>query len=460
MKKKADSVFVCRECGAEHPRWTGRCRSCNSWNSVAESRGTPTVSAGRGPGAEPLLSLAEVVGVKETRLSSGLADIDLVLGGGFVPGSLILVAGEPGVGKSTLLLELARSAPAGFVYFCGEEAPAQIGSRAQRLGLRDQDLRLSRQSDPEALARFILQTRPPLVAIDSIQTLSRSGTSGMPGLVGQLREATMILLDAARAAGTTVIVTGHVTKEGNLAGPRMIEHMMDVVLYLESDRLNHFRILRASKNRFGPVGEVALFEMGAAGLRSLSGLDIARSDANAPGRVCSVLLEGSRPITVEVQALVCRSTPGPPRRVAEGLDTRRLTLIAAVLEKFLKVRLTECDIFANLAGGLDADEPALDLAVSVAILSSLRDTSVPQGLACLGEVGLSGEVRAVARLAPRILDLERLGFKSLVLPDADRESLPVSRLGLRPVSHVGELIGRVFGDSGCASNREAIRCAE
>ncbi len=429
-KKKNRSIFVCRECHAEHAHWGGKCDSCGAWNTLEEQQAAPLAhgtatakkagSSGVRGRLEPLEPLSAIGAAEESRSSSGIPDLDLVLGGGLVAGSFVLIGGEPGVGKSTLLLEIARSFSHKMYYFIGYESVQLVALRARRLGLEDdakkgERLFISRETDLESICTRISRERPAVAVIDSIQTVYGAGRDALPGSVAQLKEAAMMLLETAKTSRVPVIVSGHITKDGAIAGPRLLEHMVDTVLYFESDRLNHYRMLRAIKNRFGPVGEAAFFEMYAGGLRALEGLRPTVIHDSAPGRVYSVILEGSRPIGVEVQSLVSRSAYGQCRRMAEGLDNRRLVLLAAVLEKYLKARLAECDIFANLAGGLTADEPALDLALCAAILSSYQEADLA-GLGCVGEVGLSGEVRPVARLDERIAELTRLGCRRILVP--------------------------------------------
>ncbi|MCB1316903.1 MAG: DNA repair protein RadA [Leptospiraceae bacterium] len=455
-KPKERHRYQCKQCLRPYVRWEGRCTGCGNWNTLEE------ISAGKSEAANlaaaPLTSLRTLERKPESgRLSTGIADMDLVLGGGLVPGLLALLAGEPGVGKSTLVLEIARAFQGKFYYFSGEESVEQIALRADRLELPGERLFISRETDPELICERIRRERPDLAVIDSIQTVYRPGGQQIPGMIGPLKEAAMLFLETARATETPILLTGHITKEGNVAGPRLLEHMVDAVLYFESDRLNHMRVLRAIKNRFGAVGEVALFEMHSRGLRTVEPAHPFRDESHsAPGRVCSVLLEGSRAIPVEVQALVSRAAYGPARRTAEGLDQRRLLLLGAVLEKYGKVRLAECDIFANLAGGLSSDEPALDLALAAAILSSYQEMAVPPTLGCLGEVGLSGEIRPVSRLPERILELSRLAIQQVLVPKAALKNMEQDeRLS---AAGVPELIGVAdIGDLIAILNRSVPR---
>lgn len=448
-KKKQATVFYCEECGHESSRWSGKCSACGAWNSMAEvlagsesGRGGP---AGLGVRERPL-RLAEVVREEEERISTGLSELDGVLGGGLVPGSFILLGGEPGVGKSTLLLEIARRFNGDLYYFSGEESTGQIKMRAERMGVAGEELFLSRQVDLSAIIKTITRERPGLAVIDSIQTVYVAGGDHRPGSPSSLREAAMHLLDACKGAGVPVIVTGHLTKDGAIAGPRLLEHMVDTVLYFESDRLNHYRLLRAVKNRFGPAGETAIFEMHGGGLREVDRFPDSETESLAcPGRVFTAMTEGSRAIRVEVQTLVSRAGAVPGRRMAEGLDQKRLVLLAAVLEKFLRLPLADSDLFANLAGGLRADEPALDLAICAALLSSCRETAFPSGCAFIGEVGLSGEVRPVSRVTGRVRELRQAGFSRIVLPAGNMGELDEERDFARPVTSVAELLADLGG---------------
>ncbi len=350
------------------------------------------------------------------RTTTGLADLDSVLGGGLVAGALVLLGGEPGVGKSTLVLEIARKFPGEMLYFSGEESPSQIRIRASRLGVLSARVQVSRETDLETITDQIAKNRPALAVIDSIQTVQSAGVT--PGSPAILREAAFRLMETAKSHNIPILITGHITKDGAIAGPRLLEHMVDTVLLFESDRLKHYRILRAVKNRFGPVGEVALFEMTGAGLSAAASLAPHRDESAAPGRVYSVIQEGSRSICAEVQALVSRCYAGPPRRMAEGLDNRRLILLAAVLEKYLRMRLSEYDLFANLAGGLSSDDPGLDLGICAAILSSYREIVVPPGFAFIGEVGLTGELRSPGAVGSRVRELTGLGYTTVVLAES------------------------------------------
>lgn len=368
-------------------------------------------------------------------------DVDTVFGGGIVPGSFVLIAGEPGVGKSTLLLELTRKADKSCIYFSGEESPSQVRLRADRMAVPTDRLHVSREMDLSVIRDRILADRPKIAFVDSVQTIYGSNGS-TPGSVGQLREAASVLMDACKTSMSALIVTGHVTKDGAVAGPRLLEHMVDAVFYFENDRLNHHRILRAIKNRFGPVGELAIFEMQSGGLREIRDFRAAEPGREAaPGRIHSVVLEGSRAIVAEVQALVVRSSYGQARRMADGLDNRRLILISAVLEKYLRLKLAENDIFANLAGGLTSDDTALDLALAAAIVSSYRESTEEDFTAYIGEVGLTGEVRSVGGIERRIKELTNLGFNKIYIPAAAKLDPDFCKAELIPVKSVQDIVG-------------------
>ncbi len=439
MAKKQALNFHCASCSEMFSRWSGRCPACESWNTISEipADGRKNV---KGSSAN-IQKLSEIETGTADRLPTGVGELDIVLGGGIVPGSFILIGGEPGVGKSTLILEAARNFTGKFYYFSGEESPGQIKMRADRMGLNAQNLFISRETDLDSICSRLVSEKPAIAVIDSVQTVHRSSHEGTPGSVGQMKEAASALMDVCKRTMIPVMITGHLTREGSIAGPRLLEHMVDVVLYFESDRLNHYRLLRAVKNRFGPVGEVAIFEMASRGLTEVKDFPsiAAARKILAPGRAFTALREGSRAIGIEVQALVTRTAPGLARRTAEGLDSRRLMLMAAVLEKYLSIPLGSCDIFANLAGGLSGDEPALDLAVCAAIISSYREEPLPVGIAFVGEVGLSGEIRQVGQLPARVRELTGLGFSHIVVPDRGRAELTQEKAQISTVSTIQDL---------------------
>ncbi len=362
-------------------------------------------------------------------MGTGLKELDLVLGGGLVPGSLTLIGGEPGVGKSTLVLEVSRyltQANKKVLYISGEESPSQIRMRAERIGFRSTNLLLTSETYAENISAMIEGERPSVVFVDSIQTIAREALPNQAGTVTQLRECTQVLLETAKRSGIPILMTGHITKEGTIAGPKVLEHLVDTVLYFEGDRLNYYRLLRAVKNRFGAVGDLAIFEMFSGGLREVGDRNRIFVSAGAEersGSVISAVLEGSRALTVEVQALVSKTGFAQARRMAEGPDTRRVILLAAVIEKYIKIKLGECDLFSNLAGGLNADEPALDLAICTSIISSYLDQPLPKGTCVLGEVGLSGEVRSIGQANLRIKELAGVGMKKVILPEGNLSEL-------------------------------------
>ena len=415
METKQRSYYVCQNCQVEHIRWAGKCNSCDSWNTIVEVEHS---SLGNGSSQAKLTPLSELNLEEENRISSGIKDLDQVLGGGIMTDALHLIAGEPGVGKSTLLLEIARHSKHLLYYFSGEESVSQIAKRAQRMGVENKQLYISRETNLLSICATIEKNKPPLAIIDSIQTVYQPNRAGGAGNFAQLREAAILLLETARKTSCSIFLSGHITKDGAVAGPRFLEHMVDVVLYFDSDRTNHYRLLRAVKNRFGPVGEVAVFEMHQKGLRTISELPLLLNRHPSPGAVHSLILGGSRPLPIEVQALVNKNQSiATPRRITEGLDNRRLILLVAVLEKYLKkLKLGECDIFVNLVGGFSSNDPALDLAQCATVLSSHLEIAMRANVACLGEVGLGGEIRPVERLTQRLRDLQNIGFSMVVVP--------------------------------------------
>lgn len=416
-------AYVCSECGARSPGPLGRCTHCGAWGTVeaetpAAALGAGQAQAGRRAATLSSQRLSEVSDLGFARWSSGLAEVDRVLGGGWVSGSAVLIAGEPGIGKSTLLLHLADAAGrAGrsVLYVCGEESVQQVKLRAQRLGV-DGDLRLSRDTDALVLAQHISEVAPDLAIVDSIQTLTVD-EGALAGSLTQVRDATSLLTQAAKAAGTVLVLIGHVTKQGQVAGPKVVEHVVDTTLALES--AGGFRVLRAMKNRFGPAGEVGVFEMQGAGMRPVdnpSDAFLAERPLGVPGSVVVAALEGMRPMLVEVQALASASPYAAPRRVVQGLDPRRVDLVLAVLERRLALPLAGLDVFVNVAGGMYLTDPGVDLAVAVAVHSAVTNRPVPPGAAVFGEVGLAGELRSVAQGERRASEARRAAHPQVVGP--------------------------------------------
>jgi DNA repair protein RadA/Sms len=451
---KAQSRYVCQSCAEVYLRWEGQCRACGAWNSLVETLvREPSRSAKSANRAAPgstgggAVALADLHDAGVPRLPVGIGEFDRVLGGGLVPGSLVLVGGEPGIGKSTLVLQAAAGLAAGVsdsggwvMYATGEESGAQVRLRASRLGLlgepAGQAVRVVAASDVEQIAGLAAEQRPALVVVDSIQTMTAGGLDGPAGSVGQVRESALRLMEVAKGEGIAVILIGHVTKDGSLAGPKTLEHLVDAVLSLEGERYAALRLLRASKNRFGSTEEVGVFEMGELGLAEVA--DPARAflvehERPAPGSVVAPTLEGSRPILVEVQALVAPTAYGTPRRTASGVDPNRLALLVAVLGRRAGIGLASHDVYANLAGGLTVDEPGLDLPLAIALASSLRDLPVRPGTVAIGEVGLLGELRAVSGLERRLREAARLGFTRAVVPPAARSAAAPAVPGLEVV---------------------------
>lgn len=423
---KGKLVFFCKECGMESPKWLGQCPGCKAWNSLVEapSAGREKMSAGgvlslQAP--EPVL-LSEVDTGEEDRIITGIGELDRVLGGGIVIGSLVLVGGDPGIGKSTLLLQMCH-AVAGqerkVLYVSGEESIRQIKMRADRLKVADGSMLLLAETSLNRVEETIRRLTPEIVVIDSIQTIYREDADSAPGSPGQIKDATASLLRLSKGLGITIFIIGHVTKEGTVAGPRMLEHMVDTVLYFEGESQISYRILRAVKNRFGSTNEIGVFEMAGAGLREVknpSEYMLEGRPEDEPGSVVTAAMEGTRPILVEVQALVCQTGFNMPRRTAAGTDYNRVTLLMAVLEKRLGISLAGCDAYVNVAGGMKITEPSLDLAVILALLSSYQNRPLPSRTVAFGEVGLTGEIRSVNMQGARISEAAKMGYRTAVVP--------------------------------------------
>ena len=429
---KPRHVFVCQECGAQSPKWLGRCADCGAWNSLVEERVAEPATAPAGnrygtlvPGGAGAQLYADVAYDTAARMSTGIGELDRVLGGGVVAGSLVLLGGEPGIGKSTLLLQAAsnvarQSGPV--LYSSGEESEHQIKSRGERLGVGRAPLYLLAETCLERVLEELIRLKPSLLIVDSIQTIFSLKMQSAPGSIGQVREAATQILFAAKSQNIPTFLVGHVTKEGSLAGPKALEHVVDTVLYFEGERHHSHRVVRAVKNRFGAVSELGVFEMTGEGLRAVanpSALFLAERPVNTPGSAVHCSMEGSRPLLVEVQALVSGSTFGNARRMASGVDQGRLALLLAVLEKRAGLNLVGEDVFVNVAGGMRLDEPAADLSVAAAVASSLRNRPVGESTAVFGEIGLAGEVRGITQAALRVREAAQLGFKRCILPRAN-----------------------------------------
>jgi DNA repair protein RadA/Sms len=434
--KQAKPVFVCQECGSQSPKWQGRCDDCGAWNSfveehVGEALSGPQVHRYAIPGiaAPGAKKYSEVEASRATRLSTGIGEFDRVLGGGIVPGSLVLLGGEPGIGKSTLLLQaaahFARSVGP-VLYASGEESEHQIKSRGDRLGIADAPLYLLAETCIERILEEVGRVKPSLIIVDSVQTVFSLKFQSAPGSIGQVREAATQFLFTAKGHNVPTFLVGHVTKDGNIAGPKVLEHVVDTVLYFEGEKHHSHRIVRAVKNRFGAISELGVFEMTGLGLKAVpnpSALFLAERPEATPGSAVLCCLEGSRPILVEVQALVSTTSYGMARRMAVGIDQNRLSLLLAVLEKRAGLHLVSDDVFVNMAGGMSVDEPAVDLAIVAAVASSLRNRPVLPGTVVFGEVGLGGEVRGVSQANLRIREAEQMGFTRIVLPYSNAESI-------------------------------------
>lgn len=456
---KARTQFICQNCGTVHARWVGKCEGCGQWNTIVEE--DPMGGIGGGPGKTPKkgrpVALTTLSGEIEDapRITTGISELDRATGGGFVRGSAVLIGGDPGIGKSTVLMQAAAALSRykhRVIYVSGEEAVAQVRLRAQRLGAADTDVLLAAETNVEdILATLGEGKRPDLVIIDSIQTLWSDIVDSAPGTVTQVRTGVQAMIRFAKQTGATVVLVGHVTKEGQIAGPRVVEHMVDAVLYFEGDRGHHFRILRTVKNRFGPTDEIGVFEMSDKGLREVSNpseLFLGERNAKSPGAAVFAGMEGTRPVLVEVQALVAPTSLGTPRRAVVGWDGARLSMILAVLEAHCGVRLGQHDVYLNVAGGYRISEPAADLAVASALVSSLAGLALPSDCVYFGEVSLSGAIRPVAHTAQRLKEAEKLGFSQAVLPSASADLPKGNGMSWSEMESLPDLVARIAGSKG------------
>ena len=453
MLKNKKTVYFCQECGYESAKWMGQCPGCKSWNTFVEE--TVSTKKPSSSGAmkssekrqEPVI-LKDISLSEDERQTTQIGELDRVLGGGIVPGSLVLVGGDPGIGKSTLLLQVCRNLAekqVSVLYISGEESLRQIKLRANRIGQFTDKMQLLCETNLEVIREVIERRKPDVVVIDSIQTMFHEDVSSAPGSVSQVRESTNILMQIAKGMGVSIFIVGHVTKEGNVAGPRVLEHMVDTVLYFEGDRNASYRILRSVKNRFGSTNEIGVFEMQEQGLAEVENPSEYMLDGRpeeASGAVVSCSFEGTRPILLEVQALVTETNFGMPRRTAAGTDYNRVNLLMAVLEKRCRYEMSRLDAYVNIAGGMKMNEPALDLAIIMALMSSYKDRPVDPKMLIFGEVGLSGEVRAVSQASQRVNEAAKLGFTACVLPRVCADKMkPVEGIRLIGVSNVREAIG-------------------
>lgn len=453
-KGKSKTVFFCKDCGFESVKWLGQCPGCHEWNTFVEEPVVKTVTGKERIGIrrkEPS-KLSEVSITEEERTLTGIGELDRVLGGGIVTGSLVLVGGDPGIGKSTLLLQMCRRLSAvgkNVLYVSGEESVKQIKMRADRLGTFERELLLLSETDLDVVVETVTELKPHIVIIDSIQTMYREEVGSAPGSVGQVRETTSVLMRLAKEMAVSIFVVGHVTKEGVVAGPRVLEHMVDTVLYFEGDGSASYRFLRGVKNRFGSTNEIGVFEMRGNGLAEVANPSeymLQGKPENEPGSVVACSMEGTRPILVEVQALVCQTNFNMPRRTAAGTDYNRVNLLMAVIEKRLGIRLGDCDAYINVAGGMRINEPALDLGIIAALLSSYRNLALDSGTICFGEVGLVGEVRAVNMAEQRVLEAAKLGFSRCILPLVNKRQLEIPSEMLNGMQVIGiQTIHEILG---------------
>lgn len=426
MAKAKTSAFFCQNCGYESAKWMGQCPGCKEWNTFVEElvdRKALSGSGKRKPASEAKpVPLSSIVASDEERVSTNMKELDRVLGGGIVRGSLVLVGGDPGIGKSTLLLQVCRNLSAqglSVLYVSGEESLQQIKIRAERIGTFTDHLLLLCETNLELIREVVERQKPQIVVIDSVQTMYNESVGSAPGSVSQVREATSVLMQIAKGMDISIFIVGHVTKEGVVAGPRVLEHMVDTVLYFEGDRHESYRILRGVKNRFGSTNEIGVFEMRTEGLAEVenpSEYMLSGKPADASGSVVACSVEGTRPILLEIQALICHSYFNNPRRTATGTDFNRVNLLLAVLEKRLGMQLSDCDAYVNIAGGIRINEPAIDLGIVLATISSKLDLTIDEKTICFGEVGLSGEVRGVTMAEQRVAEAAKLGFKRCILP--------------------------------------------
>jgi len=445
--KKDKTKFVCASCGYESIRWLGKCPECESWNSFSEelvvkedAKGKRTFS-----GSLNMSKLEKIESSSIARFSSGIGELDRTLGGGFVPGSVILLGGEPGIGKSTILLQSLALLAKPSLYVTGEESLQQIKMRAERLGIRSDLITILAETDVNKILSAINDTSPSLFVIDSIQTVHNPELMSSPGTVSQIRESAYALMENAKTTGRTAVIIGHVTKEGSLAGPKILEHMVDTVLQFEGDSNNLFRIIRAIKNRFGSSNEIGVFEMQGSGLMEVlnpSGVFLNEDKTVNSGSCITAVFEGTRAILTEVQALVVPSYFGNPSRITSGFDQRKLSILLAVLEKRAKINLSNKNVFINVSGGMRIDEPASDLPICLSVISSAQEKTLPAGMIVIGEVGLGGEIRGVSQIIARLKEAEKLGFTSAIIPKANLpETKGKTGMKIKAVATIEEAVG-------------------
>lgn len=455
---KLKSIFYCTECGNETAKWAGKCAACGAWNTIVEQENVP-VSRGSRAGSNrstpfhsvKAISFTSIEDTQEIRFSTGMSELDRVLGGGAVKGSLVLVGGAPGIGKSTLMLQICQSLCqfSKVLYVSGEESVSQLKLRAQRLGVQSEQLFVLSETGLGDVLQCVDQESPDILIVDSIQTLYNRELDSAPGSIGQVKDCTMALMQLAKGNNITVFVIGHVNKEGSIAGPKVLEHMVDCVLYFEGDQHMSYRILRAAKNRFGATNEIGVFEMMNGGLEEVenpSQMLLSGRPEDAPGTCVTCVMEGVRPVLAEIQALLAPAAYGTSRRSSNGFDYNRAAMLLAVLEKRGGLKVSQCDAYINIIGGLTLDEPSADLAAILALASSYLDRAIPSDVAAIGEVGLTGELRSVNHLEQRLSEVHRLGFRRCVIPKSHRKSkFTFADLDVIEVSNIGEAIRAVLG---------------
>ena len=449
---KTKTTFFCQNCGAQFPKWVGKCNSCNEWNTIVEEviqreEKTSWKPAATNKKVAKAVKLKEITAVNEERINTCNNELNRVLGGGLVKGSVVLLGGEPGIGKSTLLLQIALIMKNKVLYVSGEESMTQIKLRADRLQKANENCLILTETKTHHIFNSAEETKPEVIVIDSIQTLHTEFIEASPGSISQIRETAAELIKYAKETDTPVVLIGHITKEGNIAGPKILEHMVDVVLQFEGDRNHTYRILRAQKNRFGSTAELGIYEMLHTGLREVenpSEILISEKDADLTGTAISATLEGMRPLMIEVQALVSTAVYGTPQRSCTGYNIKRLNMLLAVLEKRAGFKLGAKDVFLNIAGGLRVEDPAIDLAVVCAVLSSNNEISIPQDICFAAEVGLAGEIRAISRVEQRIQEAEKLGFKKIILSKFNKISKKNNQIEILKVSKIEEVVGILF----------------
>lgn len=439
---KTDILFTCTSCDAQYQKWIGRCLECGKWGTITEQSPNQKIQETKKMPSAKTQTLKDISGKNVMRKMTGMPELDRVLGGGIVPGSLILLGGEPGIGKSTLTIQLAASLP-NTLYISGEESVEQVKLRADRLGITSTTLKLANETNVQTICATIEQEKPSIAIIDSIQTISSNDVAGEPGNVTQIRACTAQLLDCAKRHNIAICIIGHVTKDGTVAGPRTLEHLVDTVLYLEGERYHSYRMLRGVKNRFGATDEVGMFDMTEEGMKDIanaSALLLQERGENSPGSIITCLMEGTRPILVEIQALVNKTAFGYPVRKSSGFDLNRVHVLAAVLEKRAGLSLSQYDIHINVVGGIKANEPAVDLAVCLAITGSYKDKALGKDLAVFGEVGLGGEVRSVSHADRRIKECEAMGMNKIITAKNKSGKLSGTKMKIISVNNIQDLI--------------------